>query len=109
MPLSGAEYGLTGQAYVSRDSLPASRDYFSYETQSIAPSAEIKYGSGMDAHTIPCLGGPLCGEDKPYHPSGWLIEVTEYAAHRYILAQDSDGSRYWSWSGTVPLATPRAA
>ncbi len=59
----------------------------------------------LRADLLPVLVGPLCGDERPYHPSGWMIEVTEYAAHRYIFANDDTGAKYWSYTGTVPLAS----
>ena len=48
-----------------------------------------------EPHLLPCYGGPLDGEDRPYDPSGWCLEVTRTSIHRYLLRQDSDGSRFW--------------
>ena len=58
-----------------------------------------------DLPDLPVVGGPLCGEERPYNVRAWMVEVTEYACHQYILACESNGERYWSWCGTVPLAS----
>ena len=36
-----------------------------------------------------------------YEPSGWLnlVSLDCTGAHRYILAQDDTGARYWSYVG----------
>ena len=54
---------------------------------------------------LPVWNGILHGEERPYDPSGWLLEVTDEATHRWILAQDGDGSRYWKFYGLTPHAT----
>ena len=50
---------------------------------------------------IDCVGGPACGMECPYSPSGWLnlVSLDCTGAHRYILAQDDTGARYWSYVG----------
>lgn len=58
-----------------------------------------------DYPLIPCLSGILDGDEKPLNPTGWLYEVTAVSVHRYILAQEDDGSRVWSYTGCVPLAS----
>ena len=50
---------------------------------------------------LECLGGPACGMECHYEPSGWLnlVALDCKGVHRYILAQDDTGARYWSYTG----------
>ena len=58
-----------------------------------------------DYPLLPVWNGILHGEERPYDPSGWLLESTDLATHRWILRQDSDGTRYWGFYDFVPHAT----
>ena len=40
---------------------------------------------------IPCVGGPLCGLDRPMDISGWLVEDTHAVRHVYALMSEDSG------------------
>ena len=56
-----------------------------------------------DYPMLPVYGGPLDGEEVRYSPTGYYLQVTRWAVHKYLLRQDADGSRYWGHYEVVPL------
>lgn len=63
----------------------------------------------MEPHLLPVYRGPLDGAEKPFDPSGWMVEVTDTCAHKYLLRQNDDGSRFWAHYAVVPLSSVNAA
>ncbi len=61
-----------------------------------------------DTDNLLCLNGPCHGESQPVTASCTYIFVGELGSYKYVMAQESDGSKFYRFWAFVPHPTVNA-